>query len=150
MESLAFADLDGDGDEDAFANGIGLFGPPPSTGAVLFNLHRQVWGLPTVPRGGTYRVEVCGRVGTAFAVAMSAQRAPNPISLGPFGLWHLDPSTTTMLGTVVMNVGGKGELPVPIPNFAFLAGRTFYVQGIDLDDGARLLHATGWWPFQVQ
>ncbi|MEZ5965387.1 MAG: VCBS repeat-containing protein [Planctomycetota bacterium] len=150
IDRLAFADLDGDGDEDAFANGIGLFGPPPSTGAVLFNLHRQVWGLPSAPRGGTYRVEVCGRVGTVFAVGLSAQRATIPISLGAPGLWHLDPSSTTMLGTLAMDVVGKGELPLRIPNLAFLAGRTFYVQGIDFGDGSRPLHATGWWPFEVQ
>lgn len=38
-------------------------------GAVFYNRHRPVWGLPTVARGATYLVEITGRPFTTFAVA---------------------------------------------------------------------------------
>lgn len=150
LDWMAFADVDGDGDEDVFA--AGLWAPPfypPGRGAVLFNLWRQVWGFPVVQRGSTHQIEVCGRPGTGFALALSAQRAAVPIDLGALGAWHLDLAASVPLGVVVMNVGGQGSVPLRIPNVPFLRNNTFYTQGFDLDAGTRLLHATGWWSVHV-
>ncbi|MEZ5964007.1 MAG: VCBS repeat-containing protein [Planctomycetota bacterium] len=151
IHHLAVADVDGDGDEDAYAV-MEAMPPlvPPGLGSVLFNLHRQVWGLPTATRGGTYDLEVCGRPGSVLAVAMSAARSMSPLPLGSLGSWHLEPSSTLVLGTLAMDVLGKGHVPLPIPNLPYLGNRRFYFQGLDLDRGAAPLHATGWWSMLVQ
>lgn len=151
LDWMAFADVDGDGDEDLYA--AGLWAPPfypPGRGAVLFNLWRQVWGLPVAQLASTYRLEVCGRPGTVFAVALAALRNGTPVHVGPLGLWHLDPASSVWLGTVAMGVGGRTSLPISIPNLPFLRGKTFYSQAVDLGDGTHPEHATGWWPVTVQ
>lgn len=151
IQRLTVADLDGDGDEDGYGT-IEAFPPfvPAGLGTVLFNMHRQVWGLPSAPRGGTYEVEIRARVHTVMAVALSAGRLPTPLSLGALGTWHLDPATTVPLPIVTTDLTGAAALRLTIPNVPFLANRTFYLQALDLADGTRALHATGWWPVRVQ
>lgn len=144
-----FADVDGDGDQDCLVHGSGL-GIPVSTSAVLFNQQRQVWGLPSVPRGGSYRVEVRGWPNTIFAVALGAQRLITPLPLGPLGTWHLDPVSTVSLGGVVTDFAGKRDLTLPIPTTPWLAGRTFYLQGFDLGTTGAPRHTTSWWPLRIE
>ena len=73
-----------------------------------------------------------------------------PLSLGSLGTWHLDPATTVLLRVATTDIAGAASIPLAIPNVPFLANRTFYLQALDLADGTRALHATGWWPVRVQ
>ena len=145
---FAFADLDGDGDQDAFAQPIPLI--TAFHGAVFYNRHRQVWGLPSVARGSTYLVEVTGRPFTTFALAAHGAILANPLSLGPFGTWWLDPGTLVALPPVRCDVLGAATLPIPIPNVPSLAGKTLVLQGMDVGTSTpRLVHATGYWSVRI-
>jgi hypothetical protein len=149
IETMTFADLDGDGDEDAFADSIVfIFG---FNAAVFFNQHRQLWGAQTVARGGTYTLDVSGRRGATLLLAMSTAKLQFPWSLGALGNWHLDPMTTVTLGGVTVDVEGQARLNFPIPNQPYLAGRNLYFQGFDLGTRVpRLEHATNWWGVRIQ
>ena len=145
---FAFADVDGDGDQDAYAQPIPFI--TAFNGAVFYNLHRQVWGLPTVARGGTYLVEVTGRPQTTFALAAHGAILINPLSLGPLGTWWLDAGTLVALPPVRCDVLGAATLSIPIPNVPSLAGKTLVLQGMDLGTSApRLVHATGYWSVRI-
>ncbi len=149
LDRMAFADLDGDGDQDAFVRPS----PPISAfnGAVFYNRHRQVWGPTTVARGTTYMVEVTGRPWTTFALAAHGAVMVTPWSLGPLGTWWLDPGSMVVLPPVRCGSLGTATLPIPIPNVPSLAGKTLFLQGMDLGDTVpRLVHATGYWAVRVQ
>ena len=149
VETMTFADLDGDGDEDAFATPVVFL--QGYNGAVFFNQHRQVWGPLTVARGSTYTLDVRGRRNASFVVALSGARLQPPWSLGALGQWHLDPATMVTLGTVTVGSEGQGAVRIPIPNAPHLVGRSVYTQGLDLGTGApRLEHTTNWWSVRVQ
>ncbi len=148
IETMTFADLDGDGDDDAFADSIFLVA---QAGAVFFNQHRQVWGALTVPRGATYTLDVRGRRRATFALGLSGALLPQPFSLGSLGTWHIDLASMVSLGAVTVGLQGQGSVGIPIPNTPQLAGRSFYVQGFDLGTSTpRLEHATNWWGVRVQ
>ncbi len=142
---LTFADLDVDGDQDAYATHVSWI-----QAAIFFNLHRQVWGPLHAARGTTYLLDVRGRRRATLAVALSGAILPQPVSLGALGRWHLDPAMVT-LGIVTVGLEGQGALAIPVPNAPNLAGRSFYVQGIDLGTTTpRLEHATNWWGVRIQ
>ncbi len=149
VETTTFADLDGDGDEDAFATPVVFI--QGYNGAVFFNQHRQVWGPLTAARGSTYTLDVRGRRNASFVVALSGARLQQPWSLGALGQWHLDPATMVTLGTVSVGSEGQGAVRIPIPNAPHLVGRSVYTQGLDLGTAApRLEHTTNWWSVRVQ
>jgi hypothetical protein len=145
---FTFADLDGDGDEDAFAGALPIiFG---YNGDVFFNRHRQLWGPPDAPRGTLYPLQATGRRNTSFVVALSTARLATPWSLGALGAWHLDPATTTLLGVTTVDGNGMSTLPLLIPNRA-VVGRSLFVQGFDLGTSLpRLERATNFWQFTVR
>jgi hypothetical protein len=149
IENLAFADVDGDGDEDAWATPIFLVGWP--RGGVLFNMHRQVWGPLTAARGSTYPLEVRGRIGATFALAASAARLTTPWSLGALGRWHLEPTSTLWLGSVTTDVVGRANLPITVPSAPYFSGRSVYTQGVDFGTPAwPAPHFSAWWETRIQ
>jgi hypothetical protein len=149
IETMTFADLDNDGDEDAFADTIVFI--QGFNGAVFFNRHRQVWGPLTAPRGTIYQLDVNGRRNTTFALALSGSLLQRPWSLGALGQWNLDPTTMVTLGVVTVGTDGQAAVRMTIPSAPYLVGRTFYYQGVDLGTVApRLVHSTNWWRVRVQ
>jgi hypothetical protein len=46
---------------------------------------------------------------------------------------------------------GAATLPIPIPNVPSLAGKTLFLQGMDLGTSTpQLVHATGYWAVRIQ
>ncbi|HKB14785.1 MAG TPA: FG-GAP-like repeat-containing protein, partial [Planctomycetota bacterium] len=120
--SVALADLDGDGDLDAF---IGNTGMPHR---VLTNLTAQL-AWRAIPRvGKPLRFEMYGPSSGAWFRALSLGTANIP--LPPFGILRLHPSSFLFLGAGSLDALGRATVTIPVPPDPVLDGFTLYEQAL--------------------
>ena len=132
--SIAFGDIDGDGDLDmACGSYNGMFTAPTPT-RLYTNLLRQIDAPHLLRIGHDYRLDVYARFGPSRLADVAlpyASVAPVNIPLPPMGTLGLDPGSMAALSPfVVPQPAGVQSVTFAVPNSPALVGVPIYTQAL--------------------
>lgn len=131
--AIVLKDFDGDGDVDILASFYKDYPPGTASGAVILrHAQRQIVLAQEPTVGGTLGMTLFAKPGNLVVPYLGA--ATLPVSVPPYGTWHLDPSVSVGLPPVSMSLPWQ-SWSLPVPALPSLRGRPLYVQGIDFDPG---------------
>ena len=132
--AVVLRDFDGDGDVDILASFYKDYPPGTASGAVILrHALRQllVTQEPTV--GGSLGMTLFAWRGNYVVPYLGGSKLP--VSVPPYGTWHLDPQTSVGLPAVYMTSHVQ-TWSLPVPALQSLRGKPLYVQAIDFNPTA--------------
>ena len=132
--AIVLRDFDGDGDVDILASFYKDYPPGTASGAVILrHALRQllVTQEPTV--GGSLGMTLFAWRGNYVVPYLGGSKLP--VSVPPYGTWHLDPLTSVGLPAVYMTSHVQ-TWSLPVPALQSLRGKPLYVQAIDFNPTA--------------
>ena len=139
-QHLVVADVDDDGDLDVMAGGQVLF--LLSAQAVVVNHVRQCTSTAAPQVGGALQIDTYSGPGFALPeleiLLLAVQDLPGLALPGVDGVLSIDPTSPTVLSTVVTGVVGVSQTITPIPNATVFRGLDVYLQALRLTAAGRV------------